>query len=157
MPRPPRRWAGPAATRRSPATCGSRRCTSPPAETVTGSRARAARFVVCHNPAQAERDAQVRANLVTHLRSLIDGSDGWSTRRRDEFVGSLKGKPGLRRYLRRTNSGLLRIDAAAVKAEAHLDGKWLLRTDDLTLTGEGPAAAHKQPTPGGRGRRGHKG
>jgi hypothetical protein len=68
---------------------------------------RAQRFVVCHNPAQAERDATVRTNLITHLQQLIDGSDGWSARRRDEFVGSLKSKPGLRRYLRRTTAGLL--------------------------------------------------
>jgi hypothetical protein len=119
--------------------------------------ARAARFVVCHNPAQAERDAQVRANLVTHLRSLIDGSDGWSTRRRDEFVGSLKGKPGLRRYLRRTNSGLLRIDNEAIKREAHLDGKWLLRTSDVTLTPDDLAAAYKQLTAVERGWKDMKG
>jgi len=106
--------------------------------------ARTQRFVVCHNPVQAERDAAVRTNLVTHLQTLIDGSDGWSARRRDEFAGSLKGKPGLRRYLRRTAGGLLRIDAEAIKREAHLDGKWLLRTDDLTLTGEDLAAAYKQ-------------
>lgn len=106
--------------------------------------ARTQRFVVCHNPVQAERDAAVRTNLVTHLQTLIDGSDGWSARRRDEFVGSLKGKPGLRRYLRSTAGGLLRIDAEAIKREAHLDGKWLLRTDDLTLTGEDLAAAYKQ-------------
>jgi len=91
---------------------------------------RAQRFVVCHNPEQADRDAQVRANLVAHLQGLIAGSDAWSARRRDELVGSLKSKPGLRRYLRRTTSGLLRVDAAAVKREAHLDGKWLLRTSD---------------------------
>src|SRR4051794_18394038 len=111
-----------------------------------GDGARAQRFVVCHNPAQADRDAQVRANLVTHLRGLIDGSDDWSARRRDELVGALKGRPGLRRYLRRTNRGLLRIDNEAIKREAHLDGKWLLRTDDLTLTGEDLAAAYKQLT-----------
>jgi hypothetical protein len=119
--------------------------------------ARAQRFVVCHNPAQAERDATVRANLVEHLRGLIEGSDGWSARRRDEFVGSLKGKPGLRRYLRRTPAGLLRLDAGAVKAEAHLDGKWLLRTDDLTLTGEDLAAAYKQLTAVERGWKDMKG
>jgi hypothetical protein len=99
----------------------------------------------------------VRANLVEHLRGLIDGSDGWSARRRDEFVGSLKGKPGLRRYLRRTSSGLLRIDSGAVKAEAHLDGQWLLGTDDLTLTGEDLAAAYKQLTAVERGWRDMKG
>ena len=106
--------------------------------------ARAQRFVVCHNPEQAERDAQVRANLIAHLAELIDGSDAWTGRRRDELVGALKAKPGLRRYLRRTRSGLLRVDAAAAKREAHLDGKWLLRTSDATLTPEDLAAAYKQ-------------
>ena len=106
--------------------------------------ARAQRFVVCHNPEQAERDVAVRANLITHLEQLITGSDSWSASRRSEFVGSLKNKPGLRRYLRRTAKGLLPIDHAAAKREAHLDGKWLLRTSDATLTPEDLAAAYKQ-------------
>ncbi len=106
--------------------------------------ARTVRFVVCHNPEQAERDAAVRANLVEHLTQLIDGSDTWSDRRRSEFVGSLTGKPGLRRYLRRSKTGLLRVDQGAINTEAHLDGKWLLRTSDPTLTPEDLAAAYKQ-------------
>ena len=106
--------------------------------------ARAQRFVVCHNPEQAERDAAVRTQLVAHLESLIAGSDTCSDRRRDELVGSLKTMPGLRRYLRRTSGGLLRVDAAAVKREAHLDGKWLLRTSDTTLTPDDLAAAYQQ-------------
>ena len=119
--------------------------------------ARAQRFVVCHNPEQADRDAFVRDRLVAHLESLIEGSDGWIGRRRDEFVGSLKGKPGLRRYLRRTNGGLLRVDAAAIKRESHLDGKWLLRTSDATLTPEDLAAAYKQLLQVERGWRDMKG
>ena len=119
--------------------------------------ARAQRFLVCHNPDQADRDAQVRANLVAHLKGLIDGSDGWTARRRDELVGSLKGKAGLRRYLRRTNGGLLRIDSAVIKREAHLDGKWLLRTSDPTLTPEDLAAAYKQLLQVERGWRDMKG
>jgi len=106
--------------------------------------ARAQRFVICHNPEQAQRDQQVRANLVTHLQQLIAGSDTWTARRRDELVGSLKTKPGLRRYLRRTSAGLLRVDQAAIKREARLDGKWLLRTSDTTLTPDDLAAAYKQ-------------
>ncbi len=105
--------------------------------------ARAQRFVICHNPEQADRDAAVRDRLVAHLEQLMAGSDSWTERRRDEFVGSLKTKPGLRRYLRRTNTGLLRIDAAAIKREQHLDGKWLLRTSDSTLTPDDLAAAYK--------------
>jgi hypothetical protein len=118
---------------------------------------RAARFVVCHNPEQADRDAAVRERLVRHLQGLIDGSDAWSARRRDELVGSLKTKPGLRRYLRRTAGGLLRVDAAAVNREAHLDGKWLLRTSDVTLTPEDLAAAYRQLLQVERGWRDMKG
>ncbi len=105
---------------------------------------RAVRFVVCHNPEAADRDAQMRANLIAHLEQLIDGSDTCSARKRDELVGTLRTKPGLRRYLRRTPTGLLRIDHAAAKRETHLDGKWLLRTSDLTLTPDDLAAAYKQ-------------
>ncbi len=119
--------------------------------------ARTQRFVICHNPDQAERDQQVRANLVAHLQQLIDGSDSWTARRRDELVGSLKTKPGLRRYLRRTPTGLLRIDHGAIKRETHLDGKWLLRTSDLTLTPDDLAAAYKQLLAVERGWRDFKG
>jgi transposase len=119
--------------------------------------ARAQRFVICHNPEQAQRDQQVRANLVTHLQQLIAGSDTWTARRRDELVGSLKTKPGLRRYLRRTSAGLLRVDQAAIKREAHLDGKWLLRTSDTTLTPDDLAAAYKQLLAVERGWRDFKG
>jgi len=118
---------------------------------------RAARFVVCHNPEQAERDAAIRANLIEHLTGLIDGSDAWTPAKRSEFVGTLKTKPGLRRYLRRTASGLLRIDHAAAKRESHLDGKWLLRTSDTTLTSEDLAAAYKQLLAVERGWRDMKG
>ena len=119
--------------------------------------ARTQRFVICHNPEQAERDQQVRTNLVAHLETLIVGSDDWTARRRDELVGSLRAKPGLRRYLRRTPSGLLRVDHGAAKREAHLDGKWLLRTSDTTLTPDDLAAAYKQLLAVERGWRDFKG
>ncbi len=118
---------------------------------------RAQRFVICHNPEQGERDVVVRDHLVAHLNTLVDGSDAWTPRRRDELVGSLKTKPGLRRYLRRTGSGLLRIDHATIKREQHLDGKWLLRTSDATLTPDDLAAAYKQLLAVERGWRDMKG
>jgi Transposase DDE domain len=105
---------------------------------------RAERFVVCHNPEQAWRDQLVRDRLVTHLEGRIGGSDAWPQRKRDELAGSLRDKPGLRRFLRRTSGGLLRIDRGAIKREAGLDGKWLLRTSDQTLTPDDLAAAYKQ-------------
>jgi hypothetical protein len=118
---------------------------------------RAERFAVCHNPGQADRDRAVRERLIAHLEQLIDGSDAWTRGKRDELAGSLKDKPGLRRLLRRTRTGLLRVDRAAAAREARLDGKWLLRTNDHTLTPEDLAAAYKQLIAVERGWRDMKG
>jgi len=113
-------------------------------EVRLGEGLRAPRFVVVHNPEAAERDVRVRENLVAYLAEQIAGSDSWPQRRRDELVGTLRTKPGLFRLLRRTKQGLLRLDRAAIEREAKLDGKWLLRTSDETLTAADLAAAYKQ-------------
>ena len=102
------------------------------------------RFIVCHNPEAAQRDAAIREQMLTQLRELIDGSDALSERKRAELRGVISTKPGLNRYLRVTPGGLLRVDAAAVTAEAKLDGKYLLRTSDPHLTAEDVALGYKQ-------------
>ena len=102
------------------------------------------RFIICHNPDQAERDAAIRARLVAQLEELIDGSDALTAAERGKIEGSLAGRPGLKRFLRVTPSGLLRIDKARIKAEENLDGKYLLRTSDPHLTTEDIALGYKQ-------------
>ncbi len=102
------------------------------------------RFIICHNPDQAGRDAAIRARLVAQLEELIDGSDALTAAERGKIEGSLAGRPGLKRFLRVTPSGLLRIDKARIKAEENLDGKYLLRTSDPHLTTEDIALGYKQ-------------
>ena len=113
-------------------------------EVRLGDGARAPRFVVCHNPEAAARDARVRGNLIAYLEEQIAGSDEWPRRRRDELVGTLRTRPALYRLLRRTKEGKLRLDQASVMGEARLDGKWLLRTSDETLSAADLAAAYRQ-------------
>ena len=102
------------------------------------------RFIICHNPDQAGRDAAIRARLVAHLEELIDGTDALTPAERGKIEGSLAGKPGLKRFLRVTSAGLLRVDKARIKAEENLDGKYLLRTSDPHLTTEDIALGYKQ-------------
>lgn len=102
------------------------------------------RFIVCHNPDTADRDAAIRADMVDKLRELIDSSDALSERKRAELRGVISTKPGLNRYLRVTPGGLLRLDQAAIAAEAKLDGKYLLRTSDPHLSAEDVALGYKQ-------------
>ncbi|WP_225854362.1 transposase [Micromonospora sp. ALFpr18c] len=102
------------------------------------------RFVICYNPDAAQRDAAVRERLIAHLTDKIDGSDKLSPTKRAELRGAISTKPGLNRYLRVAPKGLLRVDAAAVKAEQRLDGKYLLRCSDPKLSAEDIALGYQQ-------------
>ena len=102
------------------------------------------RFVVCHNPEQAQRDRFVRDQLLTQLRDAIADSDRLTTTERAALAGQLANYPGLKRFVRTTPAGRLRVDRAAVAAEARLDGKFLLRTSDPTLSAEDVALGYKQ-------------
>ena len=90
------------------------------------------RFIICYNPDQAERDAAIRARLTAQLEALIAGTDSLTAAERAQVEGTLAGKPGLKRFLRVTPAGLLRVDKAKIKAEENLDGKYLLRSSDRT-------------------------
>jgi Transposase DDE domain len=92
------------------------------------------RFVICHNPERAERDRTVREQILERLRQEIHHADGLAPSKRAELYGALSTKPAYKRFLRKTPTGKLRIDRAAVAKETKLDGKFLLRTSDESLT-----------------------
>ena len=102
------------------------------------------RFVICRNPDQADRDQAVRDQLIAQLSDAIAGSDQLSPAERAKLAARLAAKRGLKRFLRQTPGGLLRVDRAAVRAEAHVDGKFLLRSSDPTLSAEDIALGYKQ-------------
>jgi len=102
------------------------------------------RFVICRNPEAATRDAAIRAAILEQLEAAIAGSDDRSPAERAKLACDLRARPTNRRFLRTTKAGLLRIDRAAVAAEERLDGKFLLRTSDPTLSAEDVATGYKQ-------------
>jgi hypothetical protein len=101
------------------------------------------RFVICFNPDSAQRDKQIRDNLIARLAAKIDGSDTLSATKRAHLRGEIS-TTGLNRYLRITSDGLLRVNQAAITAEQRLDGKYLLRCSDPTLSPEDIARGYKQ-------------
>jgi hypothetical protein len=102
------------------------------------------RFVLCYNPEQAERDAAVRARLVAQLEEAIADTDKLTGTERAKLEGVLSTKPGLKRFLRVTPGGLLRIDKKKIAAEQNLDGKYLLRGSDPKVSSEDIALGYKQ-------------
>jgi hypothetical protein len=131
----------------------------------------ARRFVICHNPDQAERDAKQRAeqlaavaaeleriarlrdkaasNAVTRQASGDTPARRAGRGRRATTEDHLKAEcalrehPTLGRWLRQTPGGRLVIDRGKVRAEARLDGKFLLSTSDPDLSAEDVALGYK--------------
>src|SRR3954462_11295036 len=111
----------------------------------------AKRFVVCHNPAEAERDRTQHEQTITRLQAELDRIDAARAKttsakasdapRRAECA--LRDHPSLGRYLRQTRTGRLLIDRAKIKAEERLDGKFLLSTSDPDLSAEDVALGYK--------------
>ncbi len=75
------------------------------------------RYVVCHNPLEAAKDAADREAMLAALQDkLRQGAKG------------LVGNRGFRRFLK-VEKGAVSLDPAAVKAEARFDGTYVLRTN----------------------------
>ncbi len=102
------------------------------------------RMVICCNPEAATRDAAIRDQLLTQLTGMIEGTDTLSATGRARLAGVISAKDGLKKFLKTTASGLLRIDTARIKAEQRLDGKFLLRCGDARISAEDIALGCKQ-------------
>jgi len=118
-----------------------------------------ARFVICHNPEQAERDAAQRADAITRIHTELARiaeqrardarrPAGDKTRARNEAAHlraecALRDHPTLGRWLVQQPNGRLKVNTAKVKAEARLDGKYLIATSDPHISAEDTALGYK--------------
>ncbi|MDP3768710.1 MAG: IS1634 family transposase, partial [Dehalococcoidia bacterium] len=114
-------------------------------EVIVGDGERRRRYVVCYNPHEAERQRRHRESRISELHAALE------TLRQPERGAShakracallVSGRYG--RYLRQTRRGVLKIDRAAIAAEAKLDGKWVVTSNDDTLSAEDLALGYKQ-------------
>jgi transposase len=113
----------------------------------------AKRFVVCHNPTEADRDKQAREDTIARLQAELEriktaraktrASDAKTSTAHHRAECALRDHPTLGRYLRQTPTGRLLIDRAKIKAEERLDGKYLLSTSDPDLSAEDVALGYK--------------
>ncbi|MEW6323681.1 MAG: IS1634 family transposase [Acidobacteriota bacterium] len=121
-------------------------------EVKVGDGDAAERFIVCHNPAEAERDRVRRDRHIQRITAELERLDAQRQRatttaerdahRRGECA--LRDHATLSRYVRQTTSGRLVIDREKIRAEERLDGKYLLTTSDPALPAEDVALGYKQ-------------
>lgn len=114
-------------------------------EVIVGDGERRRRYVVCHNPEEERRQQQHRAKVLQELEaelaSLQDRRDGDGHNKR---ACELHASRRYGRYLRQLKSGRLKIDKAAVRQAEKRDGRFVVHSNDDTLSPEDMALGYKQ-------------
>ena len=114
-------------------------------EVVVGDGERRRRYVVCYNPQEAERQERHRQEVLEELTAEIESLRETAPRSSHaKRVCELRASGRYGRYVRLTKHGHPRIDQAAVAALSSLDGKFVVHSNDDTLTAADLALGYKQ-------------
>jgi hypothetical protein len=111
-------------------------------EVKVGAGACERRYILCLNHQEAEREARHRAGLLEELEAelaKLDAQEEDHPKKACELLASKR----YGRYLKQDGKQRLQIDQGKVKAEAKLDGKWVLTTNDDTMSPEDVALGYK--------------
>jgi hypothetical protein len=113
-------------------------------EIIVGNGEARKRFVLVRNPRQAEKDKEQRAKILRVLQEELRELNKDKSQPHNKACCRLVSHPTYGRYLKVLKNGQLKIDQAKVKEEEKLDGKYLLRTSDDTISSEDIALGYKQ-------------
>ncbi|GAA2348358.1 IS1634 family transposase [Dactylosporangium salmoneum] len=105
-----------------------------------------ARFVVCHDSDQARRDHRQRDETIVHIQAELARIADRCARNEAARVRAecaLLDHPTLGRWLIRPPDGRLKVDPAKVKAEARLDGKYVIATSDPHISAQDVTLGYK--------------
>jgi len=110
-------------------------------EVVIGDGERRRRYILCYNPKEAERQKRHRVEIVRFLEEELarhpkpQATARWAI----DLLASLRFK----RYLKVSKSGKIRINRGAIREAAKYDGRWVIETNDDTISLEDAACGYK--------------
>ena len=110
-------------------------------EVIVGDGERRKRYILCYNPKEAERQRKHRQMIVELLEDeLARHKDRSATA---QWAIDLLASRRFKRYLRILKSGKVRIDRNAVREAEKYDGKWVIETNDDTISLKDAACGYK--------------
>jgi hypothetical protein len=112
-------------------------------EVIIGDGERRRRYVLCYNPQEAERQRVHRAEVVEALTAelaSLQEVEGEHSKRECALRSSAR----YGRYLKLTPEGHLALDAQKVKDAERFDGKFVVHSNDDTLSAADMALGYKQ-------------
>lgn len=121
-------------------------------EVKIGDGEAAERYILCQNPVEADRDRARREQAIERIETELQRLESQRERAKTKTDRdahqrgecALRDHKTLSKYLRQTKTGRLVLDREKIKGEERLDGKYLLRTSDPSLSAEDVALGYKQ-------------
>lgn len=114
----------------------------PPEEEPVAEKRR--RYVLCRNPDEAKRQKHRRDELLRELEAELKALHARKDEEHPKAACELRSSRRFGAYLKTGADGKLEIDRAKVAQEEKLDGKWLVITNDASLSAEDVALGYKQ-------------
>ena len=110
-------------------------------EVIIGDGERRKRYILCYNPKEAKRQRKHREMIVKLLEDELDRHKDKSATA--QWAIDLLASRRFKRYLRVLKSNEVRIDRMAIREAAKYDGKWVIETNDDTISLEDAACGYK--------------
>jgi len=110
-------------------------------EVVVGDGEGRRRYILCYNPKEAERQRKHREKIVALLEEELDRHPSKSATA--QWAIELLSSSRFKRYLAITKSNNVRIDRGSIREAQKYDGKWVLETNDDTISVADAACGYK--------------
>ena len=110
-------------------------------EVIVGDGERRRRYILCYNPKEAERQRTHREKIVHFLEEELDRHP--NRKANAQWAIELLASSRFKRYLAITKSNSVRIDRNSIREAEKYDGKWVLETNDDTISVEDAASGYK--------------
>ena len=110
-------------------------------EVIVGDGERRRRYILCYNPKEAKRQQKHRAQLVESFEQELARHSDRSAK--TQWAIELLASKRFKRYLTVTKKNHIRIDRGKIRKAAKYDGKWVLETNDDTISLEDAASGYK--------------
>jgi transposase len=111
-----------------------------PAEADVPVASKRRRYLVCRNPEEARRQKHRREEALKEIQAELDRLRSEHPKKACELLTSRR----FSRYLKTGRKGRPVLDREAIAREEKLDGKWLLVTNDRSLSAEDIALGYKR-------------
>jgi len=110
-------------------------------EVIVGDGERRRRYILCFNPKEAERQKKHRAEIIEKLEALLHQHP--KNNANAQWAIDLLASKRYKRYLRVSKGGRVVISQRAIKEAEKYDGKWVIETNDDTISFEDAACGYK--------------